>query len=794
MAYSLGFAHGRITLSYNGGPAAAQLRADLLRMQAAARSAHGSIRSFGERMDKMNKGLIAAAKHAGKGALAISGLHSAIGAVVAVAGGLVNLTPVLVAGLSTIPAIVFGAAVAFGVFKIATMGMADALKAAGGDAKEFESAIKNLPPEAQKFARAWRTAGQSLKPVQQAMQNAFFSGTGNEITKIAKAALGLKKEAVGVADGFNQVFRRLLEFGSSIPFIVAVRESLKGVRGFLLAISAGVGPLLTGFSRLATQAAGFAGALGNNIALAMIKFGNTLSGMNLAVVFDNAKAVLQPIIELLGHIGSIIATVFGALQTEGAGLFGVLGEMVKQLDLFLKTAEGQEALTALSTAFSTIAGATGEVFMTLLKELAPVIVALAPGLAQFALILASTLVPVLETLGPILTSVAGFLTDNMNIVGPLIIGIYALAGAMKVYNAASKAAVVIQRLWNSTMVQSLLLWVRTTAATVAASVATAYHAVVTRVVAAATRIWTAIQAAWGVVMAISTAPITLIILAIAALIIIIVLIATKTDWFQKAWAWAWGLIKDTALAVWGWLRDTLWPGIKWVWDQLYKIVMTNVQGMKQIFMTIWDAIKSVISFFVRLNEAAFEKLDQLIAFVKSLPGRIGDAIGNLGRMLYDKGKSLVQGFIDGIKSMFGAVGDIAKNLVGSVTKFLPGSPAEVGPLSGRGWTPYRGKSLVSGLAKGMQDGLRTLEKVSTQVAITAAPVLPSAVGEAGLSAGFIPGAVQAAAAAQSHSEPVTIQTLNVNLQGVWDMNDPQASRRIAVKVHEEIERVKGQYR
>jgi hypothetical protein len=93
----------------------------------------------------------------------------------------------------------------------------------------------------------------------------------------------------------------------------------------------------------------------------------------------------------------------------------------------------------------------------------------------------------------------------------------------------------------------------------------------------------------------------------------------------------------------------------------------------------------------------------------------------------------------------------------------------------------------------MASGLKVLEKVSNQVAVTAAPVLPSAVGAAGMSAPFIPGTL-ATTPTQEHSEPVVIQTLNVNVQGVWDMTDPQASRRIAVDVHEAIERVKGQYR
>ncbi|MDP9799343.1 F0F1-type ATP synthase membrane subunit c/vacuolar-type H+-ATPase subunit K [Catenuloplanes nepalensis] len=76
------------------------------------------------------------------------------------------------------------------------------------------------------------------------------------------------------------------------------------------------------------------------------------------------------------------------------------------------------------------------------------------------------------------------------------------------------------------------------------------------IITLATNIYTAAQAALNTVMLLS--PTTWIILAIVALIAIIVLIATKTTWFQDAWAWAWGGIKAAALAVGRWFRDTLW--------------------------------------------------------------------------------------------------------------------------------------------------------------------------------------------------------------------------------------------
>lgn len=786
MAYSLGFAHGRITLSYNGGPAAAQLRADLLRIMASSRAAHEGVQSFGKQMDKLGAGLVTAAQFAGKAALGITAFANAMAAATVVA---VNLAPVVAAAFAVLPGVILGGVVAMGVFKIATMGVGDALKAAGGDSKTFEEAIKGLSPQAQKFARAWRDAGQSLKPVQQAMQNAFFNKTGPEINKISKAALGLKKEAVGTAEGFNQVFRRVLEFGSSGTAIVTVRSLLNGVRAMLLRIAPAVKPLLTGFFNLARQAGQFGDALGGGIASGMVKFGNFLNNVNLEGVFDRAMEVLRPLGDLLKNIGSIISSVFTGLALDGGASLGVIGEMVGVLADFLKTAEGQEGLGAIGAAIQAIAGATGEVFLALLKELTPVLVTLAPGIAEFATTIADILVPAIETAGPVLNTFAGFLTDHAGTVAKIAVAIYALAAAMKVYNAIAKVVEITQRILNSTMLLSVIAWIRTTTATVAASVATAYHAVVTKVVAAATRIWTAIQ--WLFNAALVANPIGIVVVAIIALIAIIVVIATKTTWFQDAWKWAWGGIKDAASAVWEWIRDTLWPGIKSVWEWITDFIAAHVAVIKSVFSSIWGAIQAVIGFFTRLKDSVLGKLGELLNFIKSLPGMIGDALGNLGGLLWEKGKSLVQGFIDGIKFMFNKVRDTAKNLVGMVTDFLPGSPAKDGPLSGKGWTPFRGKSLVDGLMTGMESQLSSLERVAEQVAATAVPLLPTLGGAAGLSPSTVP---VPAAQPQQHAETIVIETLQVNISGVLDMTDPQAARQIAVRISEAIDKVKKEYK
>src|SRR5699024_10503556 len=106
----------------------------------------------------------------------------------------------------------------------------------------------------------------------------------------------------------------------------------------------------------------------------------------------------------------------------------------------------------------------------------------------------------------------------------------------------------------------------------------------------------------------------------------------------------------------------------------------------------------------------------LLNYVRGLPARIVQTLGNLGSRLRGSGRSLIQGFINGIKSMFGNVSNAARNIVNKVRDFFPFSPAKEGPFSGRGYTTYSGKALVGDFAGAMEsqtgDARRAADKVA----------------------------------------------------------------------------------
>ncbi len=125
---------------------------------------------------------------------------------------------------------------------------------------------------------------------------------------------------------------------------------------------------------------------------------------------------------------------------------------------------------------------------------------------------------------------------------------------------------------------------------------------------------------------------------------------------------------------------------KRVWDGIKQIVSGAVGVVKGVVKQLWNAIqtlfragvtiiKSVFSgAWTALKAAAVNGVSALITKVKEIPGKIKSAVGDLGSILKNAGKAVIQGLIDGIGAMIGA---LKKKLKG-ITDLIPGNK---GPIS-----------------------------------------------------------------------------------------------------------------
>jgi hypothetical protein len=119
---------------------------------------------------------------------------------------------------------------------------------------------------------------------------------------------------------------------------------------------------------------------------------------------------------------------------------------------------------------------------------------------------------------------------------------------------------------------------------------------------------------------------------------------------------------------------------------------------------VFHALGNVLHAVGNVERAVSGSTMAVIRFASSIPSRITKAIGNVGSLLFNAGKNIIQGLIDGIKSKIGAVGNAIGGVASKIRGFLPFSPAKEGPLSGSG-SPFKaGQNIARMIGEGMASG------------------------------------------------------------------------------------------
>ena len=207
------------------------------------------------------------------------------------------------------------------------------------------------------------------------------------------------------------------------------------------------------------------------------------------------------------------------------------------------------------------------------------------------------------------------------------------------------------------------------------------------------------------------------------------IIQVWTSALSGDWQGVWDGIKQ--------IVSSVWDGIKGVINGALNIVkgyITYAMGViSGIFSGVWSSISSTVSgAWSGITGAISNGVSSAVSFISSLPSRALSALGNLGSLLIGAGKSLIQGFINGISSMIGSVKSTLGNLTSSLTSWK--GPADYDAIL---LTPA-GRLVIDGFIRGLESRYgavrRSLGALTGMVADTdtGSLGLPDASGLAGL--------------------------------------------------------------
>lgn len=139
-----------------------------------------------------------------------------------------------------------------------------------------------------------------------------------------------------------------------------------------------------------------------------------------------------------------------------------------------------------------------------------------------------------------------------------------------------------------------------------------------------------------------------------------------------------------------------------IFNSIRSTIQNRIREAVSVAGSVASFVSRVSANFTNLINAVRSRLNTVVSTVRSLPGRIGGAIGNLGGLLYNAGRNVIQGLINGIASKLGALRAKASAAASTIRNLFPFSPAKEGPLSGRGSPEIAGAKIASMVATGMQ--------------------------------------------------------------------------------------------
>jgi phage-related protein len=215
-----------------------------------------------------------------------------------------------------------------------------------------------------------------------------------------------------------------------------------------------------------------------------------------------------------------------------------------------------------------------------------------------------------------------------------------------------------------------------------------------------------------------------VLLAVALVAVVGLVVEMVKHWHDLAAAakTAFDAVKNAIATAFDWVKSH-WP--------LLLAILTGPIGLAVLF---------IVDHWKQIYDGAKQWLGDVISFFKGLPGKILNALGDLGTLLLNAGKDVVRGFINGIESMFADVASAALNMVESLGKTVLhalgiGSPSKVA----HGW----GLAVAQGMANGIDAGAAGTAAAARRMAVGV--TAGGAAAAAALGAAASPAAIAAAA-------------------------------------------------
>ncbi|UUU21723.1 phage tail protein [Streptomyces sp. DSM 40750] len=732
------------------------------------RTALRSASRDGDRFAGVLGRIVGAAGGLARVAAGVAPIAGAIGAAVPVAAGLVatlqNIVPAAGVGVTAMLAVRQASA----VVKLAAVGMDDAITAALDPAKaaEFEEALAKLSPEARQFALAVKEAAPALRDLQQDVQNRVFRGLAEDLERAGRAALPVvRRELLATAGAVNLMGKSVLDAATQLAEDGTLGKAMGSASKGLLNLSFIPGIVATALGQVAAAAGPSFERLTEKAGDAAFKVGDKLGkafesgAMEKAI--EDAIDLIGDLVDVGANVGDILGSVFSAANVSGGGLIGTLKTVTGSLAEAFASGPVQDGLEALFETVSTLAKTAAPLLGQALGVLGPVLAALGPPAQRLVEALGEALEPVIAALEPVLVAAAEAVGALVDAALPLLPVIGELAAALLPALTPLLDAIKV-------VFEALAPVIEETAGILMDTLAPILEQLpgiieplaeilATTLVAGITILGELIQELGPTLVTLGEAFGELMVAVAPLLEMLAQLIAEGLAAAMPVIQALIPIVAALANTLGGYLASI----ITGVMIPAVQAVIALLQGdfsgaWAYAKQAVTGAAMAVITAVAGMATGVFDGVRRAIGYLANMPGQAIGVLGNLGGLLVAAGRSLIQGFIDGIRGMAGAVAEAASSVVSAAREYFPFSPAKRGPFSGRGYTTYSGRALMDGFRKGIEAG-----RPGIQASLDRMPGLGPVLGGLGMGGGLaLPGDLSMAAV--GGREAVQVEVINRN--------------------------------
>jgi phage-related protein len=552
--------------------------------------------------------------------------------------------------------------------KIGMQGVGDAVKAAldPSDPEAYAEALKGLAPNAQSFVRQIHSLQPALDGLRKSVQNQLFENLGKTLKTTATADLPILQGALTTTAGsLNVMARGVLNTATGLGKSGVLGQALGSANAGLSGLTGIPAAIVQGLVQVGAAAgpafANLTASAGTAVDTLSQKLSDAFASGSLQKAIETAIGLAGDLFGVIGNVGSILGSVFGAAQVSGGGFIGTLKEITGQLATAFASPAVQDGLKALFSTMSLLAQTAAPLLGEALKLIAPVLVALAGPVKILINALGQALSPIIAALGPVLLVAAqavGQLIVGLSPLLPVIGQIVALIGPILVPIIGALGTVFGQL------------------APVVAQLAALLAGVLTPILAQLPAILTPLLAVFTTLTGALLPVLSQWIIALTPAII------QLSMSFAEVFVALGPLIAQLAVLIGKFLEKML-PLLLPIIETVGKLATIFTGGLAQAIttivvpalQTISSLLKGDFSGALESGKKAVSGLNEFVVQVfTELPGKIAGVLADLGSSLFRAGNELILSLIRGIKSKIPDV----KNVLGDLTDLLPDwkGPAE----------------------------------------------------------------------------------------------------------------------